>query len=72
MSRWVENECVGCPTNMGCLGSACPYQNVLHIECDECGDELDEDTVIEIDGDDYCKSCAKKLFPDEFEDEEDD
>ena len=40
MSRWTENECVGCPPNMGCLGAGCPNRNVLHIECDECGEEV--------------------------------
>lgn len=38
-----ENECVGCPTEMGCLGSSCPHRNVLHIYCDNCGNELNTD-----------------------------
>ena len=71
MSRRVENECVGCPTEMGCLGSSCPNRNVLYISCDECGEDLFEDEVYEFDGNDYCEKCAKKLYPDEFESEED-
>ena len=37
-----ENECVGCPPELGCLGSACPNRNVPHLYCDKCGEEVDE------------------------------
>lgn len=70
MSRWTENECVGCPPNMGCLGAGCPNRNVLHIECDECGEEvMGEEEIYEFDGKDYCIECAKKLYPEEFDEE---
>lgn len=55
-----ENECVGCPPHMGCLGGACPHQNVPHYYCDFCHDEVDE--LYEVDGDDYCEYCLKKEF----------
>lgn len=32
-----ENECVDC--GLPCLGSSCPYRNVKHYYCDECGEE---------------------------------
>lgn len=35
-----KNECVGCPSGMGCLGSACPNMNVPHYYCDKCGEEI--------------------------------
>ena len=35
----VENECVGCPPEMGCLGFACPYRNVVRFYCDNCKEE---------------------------------
>lgn len=35
-----RNECVGCPPEMGCMGLGCPYRNVPHWYCDECGREI--------------------------------
>jgi hypothetical protein len=37
-----EDECVGCPKEHGCMGSACPNRNVPHLYCDACGEEVDE------------------------------
>lgn len=37
----IENDCVGCPPEMGCLGSSCPYRDVPHYYCDDCGCEDD-------------------------------
>ena len=34
-----ENDCVGCPPEIGCLGSSCPNRNVPHTYCDRCSDE---------------------------------
>lgn len=56
----VENECVGCPPEMGCTGSACPYQNVERFYCDECKEET---TLFEYDGRELCIDCIKKLLP---------
>ena len=50
-----ENECVGCPPNMGCIGSACSYQNVLRYYCDTCKDEVDE--LYQYDGEQLCLNC---------------
>jgi hypothetical protein len=36
-----ENECVGCPPERGCLGSACPNRNVLRFYCDKCKEEAE-------------------------------
>lgn len=35
----IEDECVGCPPDIGCLGSQCPYKNVVRFYCDECEEE---------------------------------
>ena len=57
-----ENECVGCPKEMGCLGSACPYRNVPHLYCDECEDEFDEEDLFTSNGDDMiCLDCLLKM-----------
>ena len=37
-----EDECVGCPTEMGCLGSACQNRNVKHLYCDKCDDDVEK------------------------------
>ena len=60
-----EDECVGCPKEMGCLGSACPYKNVPHYCCDSCGCEDDEFYTFfkgwGIDEEEiYCYSCVVK------------
>ena len=47
-----EDECVGCPTEMGCLGNSCPYRNVPHLYCDKCGEEFDE--LYDLDGEQLC------------------
>lgn len=50
-----ENECVGCPDGMGCLGSSCPNINVPRVYCDSCGDEAEE--FYNYDGEWLCKEC---------------
>lgn len=63
--RKYENQCVGCPEGMGCIGSSCPYVNVAIDCCDECGSENAE---YRIDGDDLCEDCAKKYLKSTFDD----
>ena len=56
----TENDCVGCPDGMLCLGTSCPYRNVVHHYCDECGDDVP--MVYKLDGEELCKEClAEKL-----------
>ena len=63
--RVVEDNCVGCPSELGCLGSACPYKN-MHIDyCDECGDDNAE---YRVDGKDLCEACMDELLFDAFHD----
>lgn len=57
----IENECVGCPYEMGCLDSACPYINVERFYCDKCGEETD---LYEFDDQELCIECiAERLKP---------
>lgn len=51
-----ENECVGCPTELGCLGEACKNRNVPHCYCDICGDEVD--ILYDVAGKELCSNCA--------------
>ena len=55
-----EDECVGCPTEMGCMGSACPYRNVPHLYCDKCEEEVEK--LYKYDGDEICEECLLKEF----------
>ena len=67
--RYYEDECVGCPPELGCMGSACPNRNVEHIVCDECGDELgcDDEVTTAMDGKEYCAGCYHRLFGEDDE-----
>lgn len=56
--RKYENECVGCPPEMGCLGRSCPNMNVPRDYCDVCGDYAE----YTIDGEDYCEKCANEML----------
>ena len=51
----VENECVSC--GFPCLGNSCPYRNVPHYYCDECGDETE---IYHYDGEQLCISCIER------------
>ena len=51
-----ENECVGCPPEMGCLGSACRYRNVLQLVCDHCHAEVDK--LYWIGDEQWCAECV--------------
>ena len=55
----IENECVGCPKEMGCLGDSCSYRNVIRYYCDRCGDET---VLYNYYGEEICKDCLLKDF----------
>lgn len=55
-----ENECVGCPPELGCLYDACPNRNVRHLYCDKCGCE--EDVLYNYDGEELCAECLLDEF----------
>lgn len=54
----VEDECVECPSELGCLGSACPYKDVVRYYCDECKDEYE--SIYYFDGQELCIDCIEK------------
>lgn len=55
-----ENECVGCPPELGCLYDSCPKRNVKHLYCDECGCE--EEILYNYDGEELCAECLLSEF----------
>ena len=66
----IENDCVGCPPEMGCLGSSCPYRNVPHYYCDGCNWEDEEFYVFNApwgnEDEIYCFDCAIKQITTEM------
>jgi len=56
----LEDDCVGC--QLPCLGSACPYKNVLHFYCDVCENEVEEGELWDVDGTHMCEDCLKDNF----------
>lgn len=60
-----EDQCVGCPPEMGCLGSSCPYSNVPVIYCDSC---LEIPAKYMINGEMLCKKCTKSTLKQLFYD----
>ena len=50
-----ENECVGCPPEMGCLGESCSNRNVQRLYCDDCKDEVE--TLYVYDDKELCQDC---------------
>jgi hypothetical protein len=53
----IENHCVDCPKEMGCLGDSCPYMNVPHYYCDKC---KEEEKLYHYDGEQLCINCIEK------------
>ena len=53
----IENECVECPPDIGCLGDSCPYKNVPRLYCDECEEE---NQLYWWDGRQLCLDCIEK------------
>lgn len=53
----IENECVGCPPDIGCIGNSCPYWSVTRFYCDECDNE--EDVLYWWDGQQLCLDCIE-------------
>lgn len=58
----IENQCVGCPKNMGCLGSSCPNRNVEVVYCDICGCVIYGNDIYDVKGQDVCEDCLKDIF----------
>lgn len=53
----IENECVSC--GLPCLGSSCPYREVIRFYCDRCGEEK---TLYHYEDEELCKDCLLEEF----------
>lgn len=57
------SECVGC--GLPCVSYCRYYEPVPYYKCDECGEEeLTEDEIHHVDGEDLCDDCYNKEYPD--------
>lgn len=56
----IENHCVSC--GLPCLGSSCPNRNVEVCYCDKCKTELSHNEIYDVDGEELCEDCLKKIF----------
>lgn len=66
----IENRCCDCATPAyPCLGRNCHLRYYEATYCDECGEEIGEDCVVEVDGKHYCAECFEKLFGGEENDD---
>lgn len=52
-----EDDCVGCPPGLGCLGDGCPHRNVPHWFCDECEAEVSRKELRILNGKQLCWDC---------------
>lgn len=59
----IRDECVGCPSEIGCMGLGCPYKNAEYTVCDDCGD----DAYYNVDGAELCEDCTDKLINNTFD-----
>lgn len=55
----IENECINCPSEMGCVGDVCSYKNVARFYCDECGEE---EILYYYEDEELCQNCLIKRF----------
>lgn len=62
----IEDECVGCPPEMGCLGDSCPYKNVPRYYCDECNEE---NKLYWYNGRQLCIDCIEEQLDEVYYDE---
>ncbi len=63
MSVVYEDECVGCSSELGCLGSACPNKNVKHYYCDKCKQEFEPEALfIDEYENELCDECLLNKY----------
>ncbi len=55
-----EDQCVGCPHGMGCLGAGCPNRNVPVACCDRC--ESDDEVFFLLEDECLCEDCYVKAL----------
>lgn len=71
MGYRIENNCVGCPTDLGCIGDSCSNRNVTVFFCDDCHTEVEANELylFETTGKEreLCEECWKERMLDDAE-----
>ena len=58
-----ENHCRGCAVpGYPCRGDACSLVNVEVHYCDKCHEEIVQDEIYDVDGEELCEDCLKERF----------
>lgn len=60
-----EDECVGCPPELGCYGDACPNRHIPYYYCDRCGEEVD--AYFDINNEMICDNCIHDIVKEMFD-----
>lgn len=63
----IENECVGCPPDLGCIGNSCHYLHVRRFYCDKCNCE--EEELFWFEDEQLCVDCILEQLEKVIEDE---
>lgn len=58
----IENHCCDCADSYPCRGASCPLTHVEVCYCDKCGEEISDDDIYEVDGEELCEYCLKEKF----------
>lgn len=53
----IENHCISCPPEIGCLGEGCPKRHVRCYYCDDC--KFEAETYF-FDDEELCLDCIEK------------
>lgn len=64
----VVHDCVGCPSDIGCNKSTCPYYNTVELICDCCHEVVDKLYVVDLEQ--WCADCLLDSFEEVNIDEE--
>lgn len=62
--KYDKGGCVGCPPGIGCLGNSCPQCWDTIMECDCCGDHVDELHIFE--REQLCNECFMRTLTDMY------
>lgn len=62
-----EDECVGCPPEMGCLGDSCPNRNVKRFYCDWCEEGFSPTDLRYYNNKYICKDCYLEQIEEKWE-----
>lgn len=60
-----ENNCVGCPDGIPCIGKICPLVHQEVVICDQCGNHINS-KYYKFTNKEYCEDCIDDVLNEEF------